>query len=178
MKLYYELDLENLEKIQEEIIKLNQNLSSVFGFHELEKLLESEFISEALPTLVNSINKINFTIKEAELSCFRKIGKRIIREFINPSTSMRLLVPVKNFKDFNLNFYESDEKTKLYGYHRNEETWNLCKETSSRLIDTIKIKNCLLYRVTVPHNFSIENYSKLPVIMLNVTVNEEYQDGS
>jgi hypothetical protein len=175
--LYQKIQLENLEKIQTQVLELHTAVVAELGFNEGERHLDIHSINNAIPELIISMDALNYKIKEAYLITFRQIGHKIIKEFIEPETTTRIVIPIKNFKSCDLNYFHVQSRQRLYGYTHKDELWNLCRKIDSQQFDTVSLENPLCYKINVPHNMFIKEYSKIPVIFLIVVLDKEFVLG-
>lgn len=171
--LYQKIQLENLEKIQSQALDLHNAATAELGFNEGDRHLDILSINNGIPELIISIDALGYRIKEAYLVSYRQIGHKVIKEFIEPETTTRVVIPIKNFKSCDLNYFHVQFRQRLYGYTHRDELWNLCRKIDSHQFDTVSLENPLCYKIDVPHNMFIKEYSKIPVIFLTVVLDRE-----
>lgn len=167
--MYELVDIKNLEEIQKETL----NFFKSTPWERLDGVcLELLEIADNLPSLLSLLNQLKLDLKYCS-TISRNIGRTILKGRIQPSQPMQLLIPIKNFKETTLQYWESSRKQSLYGYHAKYDKWNLYSYNQATLIDKIKITKPMFYRTDIPHTFFISEYSKVPVIMLDIIYEEQ-----
>jgi hypothetical protein len=165
---YEFFDIDNLEAIQTETLSLINNMFSNSRLTSEESVLSYSMLEENIPSLLEMLETHRYRLHRCYLVTHTQVGIKHLREFVNPVQSTRLLIPIKNFKDCDLKYYNVTQKQKLYGYENKMEIWNLCSYTDSEIIDTTQLSKPIKYRVDIPHTIYINGYSKIPVRFLNI----------
>lgn len=165
---YEFFDIDNLEKIQTETLSLIGKMFTDTKLTSEESVLSYSTLEENIPSLLEMLEKNKFRLHRCYLVTHKQIGIKHLREFVNPIQPTRLLIPIKNFKDCDLKYYDVTQKQKLYGYENKMEIWNLCSYVNSEMIEKITLTKPIKYRVDIPHTIYINEYSKIPVRFLNI----------